>query len=118
MSVCSARVMRVLSLDQSSASKRQSSTFVACSENSAKFTPTPVQVAPSGYGSPGHTLTHGRGSCFVPQLGTGGSGLEAGVGGRDWRLGPRLLCALCAVIRRRQQSRNRSKMNDVAEKPE
>src|SRR5262245_59161119 len=36
-------------------SKRQSSTFVAFSENSAKFTPMRSQVAPSGLGRPGQT---------------------------------------------------------------
>ena len=33
----------------------QSSTFSACSEKSAKLTPAPFQVAPSGYGRPGKT---------------------------------------------------------------
>jgi hypothetical protein len=28
---------------------------VACSEKIAKLTPTPSQVAPSGYGAPGQT---------------------------------------------------------------
>src|SRR5512142_1348110 len=36
-------------------SKRQSSTFSACAENSAKLTPPPSQVAPSGDGRPGQT---------------------------------------------------------------
>src|SRR3954467_6647248 len=36
-------------------SKRQSSTLSACSENSAKLTPAPSQVAPSGYERPGQT---------------------------------------------------------------
>src|SRR5437868_5506960 len=40
-------------------SNRHSSTFSACAENSAKLTPLPSQVAPSGYGSPGHTLVDG-----------------------------------------------------------
>src|SRR5437764_11061661 len=39
----------------SAASKRQSSTLSACSENSAKLTPAPSQVAPSGYERPGQT---------------------------------------------------------------
>src|SRR5260370_1323178 len=34
------------------ASKRQSSTLVACAEKSAKLTPSPSQVAPSGCGRP------------------------------------------------------------------
>src|SRR5688500_12365574 len=38
-------------------SNRHSSTDVACSENRAKFTPRPSQVAPSGYGRPGQTRT-------------------------------------------------------------
>lgn len=33
-------------------SKRQSSTSTACAENSAKLTPSPSQVAPSGNGLP------------------------------------------------------------------
>src|SRR5215831_2370710 len=46
--------MRWVSLSASTASKRHSSTLVACSEKSAKFTPFPSHVAPSGYGFPGH----------------------------------------------------------------
>src|SRR5262245_16755065 len=57
MSVCSGSGMRTRSFSASGESKRQSSTLVACSENNAKLTPTPVQVAPRGYGKPGHTLT-------------------------------------------------------------
>src|SRR3954454_14587357 len=92
MSVCSGSVMLAYSFVASGESNRQSSTFVACSENSAKFTPTPVHVAPSGYGSPGHTLTHGRGSCFVParELTSGGWRLEARgsrLEARGWGLG-------------------------------
>ena len=44
------------SLSASGESNRHSSTRVACSENRAKLTPTPSQVAPSGYGVPGQTL--------------------------------------------------------------
>src|SRR5689334_6316959 len=47
--------MRCDSDCSSTESKRQSSTFVAFSENSAKFTPMPSQVAPSGSGWPGQT---------------------------------------------------------------
>src|SRR5579883_1006995 len=36
-------------------SNRHSSTFVALAENSAKFTPSPSQVAPSGKGRPSDT---------------------------------------------------------------
>jgi hypothetical protein len=36
-------------------SNRHSSIAVAFSLNTAKFTPTPSHVAPSGYGAPGHT---------------------------------------------------------------
>src|SRR6185437_2297395 len=36
--------------------KRQSSTAVAASEYSAKFTPEPSHVAPCGYGLPGRTV--------------------------------------------------------------
>src|SRR5271168_3513601 len=38
-------------------SKRQSCTAVAFSEKRAKLTPSPFQVAPSGCGLPGQTLT-------------------------------------------------------------
>src|SRR5947209_7892456 len=38
-----------------SPSNRQTSTFVALAENSAKFVPLPLQCAPSGYGSPSST---------------------------------------------------------------
>jgi hypothetical protein len=48
MSVCSGNGMRADSLVAAGESKRQSSTFVACAENRAKFTPTPVQVPPRG----------------------------------------------------------------------
>ena len=41
----------------SASSNRHSSTAVACSEKSAKLTPPPSQVAPSGWGLPGQTLT-------------------------------------------------------------
>src|SRR5580704_5228064 len=41
------------SLPGSRSSKRQSATAVACSLNSAKLTPAPSHVAPSGYGRPG-----------------------------------------------------------------
>src|SRR5262245_14896997 len=37
------------------ASNRHSSTLSACSENSAKLTPSPSQLAPSGLGAPRHT---------------------------------------------------------------
>src|SRR4051794_20805618 len=36
-------------------SKTTSSTACACAEYSAKLTPSPSHVAPSGYGRPGHT---------------------------------------------------------------
>src|SRR5438874_12170250 len=38
-------------------SNRQSSTFSACAENSAKLVPRPSQVAPSGCGDPGERRT-------------------------------------------------------------
>src|SRR5262245_21503822 len=38
-----------------SESKTHSSTFVACAEKSAKFTPLPSHVAPLGYGRPSRT---------------------------------------------------------------
>src|SRR5438045_9045840 len=38
-------------------SNRQSSTFSACAENSAKLVPRPSQVAPSGCGAPGESRT-------------------------------------------------------------
>jgi hypothetical protein len=37
-----------------SSATKHSSTFVATSEKSAKFTPVPSKVAPNGYGRPGH----------------------------------------------------------------
>src|SRR3954464_10047175 len=55
MSVCSGNGMHSLSCVASGKSNRHNSTLVACAENTAKLTPTPVQVAPSGYGSPGQT---------------------------------------------------------------
>jgi hypothetical protein len=48
MSVCSGRVIRRDSLVDSTESNRHSSTFVANSENTAKFTPAPSHVAPKG----------------------------------------------------------------------
>src|SRR4051794_28768096 len=56
MSVCSGRGTRLDSRLSSIESHRQSSTFDACSEKIAKFTPAPSHVAPSGYGRPGQTL--------------------------------------------------------------
>src|SRR3954471_4470211 len=56
MSVCSGRTTHFDGRVDSIESKRQSSTFDACSEKIAKFTPAPSHVAPSGYGRPGHTL--------------------------------------------------------------
>jgi hypothetical protein len=41
-------------------SNRHSSTFSACAENRAKFTPAPPHVAPRGCGSPGQTAVIGR----------------------------------------------------------
>src|SRR5436190_16772016 len=80
MSVCSCGGMRSLSFIASGESKRQSSTFVACAENSAKFTPTPVQVAPSGYGSPGQMRTKiDEVHLLCHRAGTGDSGLGAGL---------------------------------------
>src|SRR4029450_4521675 len=48
--------MRCDSTFASGESKRHSSTSVACSEKSAKFTPLPFNVAPSGDGEPGQIL--------------------------------------------------------------
>ena len=48
-------------------SNRHSSTLVACAEKSAKLTPTPFQVAPSGYGSPGQTRTDGARGCAMSE---------------------------------------------------
>src|SRR3569833_4442306 len=45
-----------------SRSKRQSSTFVALAENSAKLVPRPSQVAPSGCGAPAATRLLARGN--------------------------------------------------------
>src|SRR5262245_36824711 len=55
MSVCSGSGIVSDSTSASAESNRQSSTRVACSEKIAKLTPTPSQVAPSGYGVPGQT---------------------------------------------------------------
>ena len=49
-SVCSVTGMRMFSCRASMLSNRQRSTEVARSENNAKLTPLPSQVAPSGYG--------------------------------------------------------------------
>src|SRR5512145_2197329 len=45
----------ICSIAASAAGKRQSWTLVACSEKSAKLTPDPSHVAPSGDGEPGQT---------------------------------------------------------------
>src|SRR5688500_19635343 len=55
MSVCSRSGIVSDSTSASGESNRQSSTRVACSEKTAKLTPTPSHVAPSGYGAPGQT---------------------------------------------------------------
>src|SRR6185436_20015211 len=55
MSVCSGSGIVSDSTSASAESNRHSSTRVACSEKIAKLTPTPSQVAPSGYGAPGLT---------------------------------------------------------------
>src|SRR5437667_2219545 len=49
--------MRTFSWRASILSKRQISTDVAASEKSAKFTPLPSHVAPSGYGKPSQVFT-------------------------------------------------------------
>src|SRR5438876_82914 len=54
-SVRSSSSMRSVLSASPAASKRQSSTPVACSEKIAKFVPSPSHVAPSGYGVPGQT---------------------------------------------------------------
>src|SRR5262249_22642946 len=46
---------RAVSFAAAGESNMQSSTLVAYSENRAKLTPAPSQVAPSGYGRPGQT---------------------------------------------------------------
>src|SRR5437588_11176413 len=55
-SVCSRNATCAISFAASTLSNKQSSTPVACSEKIAKLTPSPVQVAPSGYGFPGNIL--------------------------------------------------------------
>src|SRR5687768_3774345 len=76
MSVCSGRGIVSDSTSSVAELKRHSSTRVACSENSAKFTPMPSQVAPSGYGAPGQTRNDAigtekpttlEGTCRVPR---------------------------------------------------
>ena len=64
-----------LELVLASVSKRQSSTLVACAENSAKLTPRPVHVAPSGKGRP--SLTR-KARAFVVAL---FSSVRASIGG-------------------------------------
>src|SRR4030095_1278976 len=52
---------------------RHRSTAMAFSEKSAKLTPAPSQVAPSGYGCPGHTfMTFFISSLMLPVLGCRG----------------------------------------------
>jgi hypothetical protein len=48
--------MQRASVDESGESNKQSSTCVAFSENSAKFTPLPSHVAPRGAGLPGQIV--------------------------------------------------------------
>src|SRR6476660_8265223 len=55
MSVCSGSGIVNDSTSASAESNRHSSTRVACSEKTAKLTPTPSHVAPRGYGVPGQT---------------------------------------------------------------
>src|SRR5437879_2473777 len=67
MSVCWRSGTLSVSFFASGRSNRHSSTLVACAEKIAKLTPTPVQLAPSGYGSPGHTrIAVGGASRVVP----------------------------------------------------
>src|ERR1700716_3410320 len=49
--------MRTFSFGESRLSNKQRCTSIACSEKMAKLTPSPSQVAPSGYGFPGQVLT-------------------------------------------------------------
>src|SRR5215207_287934 len=67
MSVCSGNAVQADSLVDSTESNRHSSTFVACAEKIAKLTPTPVHVAPRGYGSPGHTRMGSASSRSMPR---------------------------------------------------
>jgi hypothetical protein len=63
-SICLLRKLTVcVSVRSVTEEKRQSSTFVACSENRAKLTPPPSHVAPRGFGLPGQT----RGSISLSQ---------------------------------------------------
>ena len=62
-SVCSLKLTADVSVRSVTEEKRQSSTFVACSENRAKLTPPPSHVAPRGFGLPGQT----RGSISLSQ---------------------------------------------------
>src|SRR5438876_80217 len=67
MSVCWRSGTLSVSFFASGRSNRHNSTLVACAEKIAKLTPTPVQLAPSGYGSPGHTrIAVGGASRYVP----------------------------------------------------
>src|SRR2546429_6136344 len=72
-SVFSTSRMRAVSRLPLGPSKRHSSTAVAFSENRAKFTPDPSQVAPSGYELPGQALTGGarRGAMHGALYGAG-----------------------------------------------
>ena len=56
MSVCSFSSIVAEGDVASIESKRHSSTLLACSLYSAKFTPEPSNVAPIGYGRPGQSL--------------------------------------------------------------
>src|SRR5438874_5414025 len=47
--------MRWDSLTSAADANKHNSTLAACSENRAKFTPAPSQMAPRGYGRPGQT---------------------------------------------------------------
>src|SRR3982751_1103687 len=114
MSVCSGREMVRVSTSASRESKRQSSPRVACSENSAKFTPTPSQVAPSGYGAPGQTLMLFLGTVRIsPEAATKSAGSSSRIeyhvqlarGNRARRVASRLLSRGADQKKRRRVQR-------------
>src|SRR6476659_10818740 len=96
MSVCSGSGIVNDSTSASTESNRHSSTRVACSEKIAKLTPTPSQVAPSGYGVPGHTRMF--------EIGTEGLRYHVHVAERNG-LGARCPSALNHTARNRERSR-------------
>src|SRR5262245_46706963 len=85
--------MRRDSAPASIESKRHSSTFAACSAKSAKLTPAPSHVAPSGYGRPGQTRRGGSLLLGVAWLARG-AGATLSLAGRS-----RVACSIASPLR-------------------